>query len=289
MKQVVYWCLTVIIAVTLAACGGGKSGGTAATTTSSSTAAAAANTVSGIVSAGAILTGTVYLKDSSNPVKELSKATSADGSFSFDVTGLVKPFLLKAVARANASNANDYVLYSFANDAGTANINPMSHLVVTDAYYASGGADDPATLYPSLSTTTVRLNDQSPLQPMADKLAAATTDMQVKLFDLLKVYGILTVNPISDPFKADHTGLDGMLDDVIIDISNGSVTITNKITNAVIFTAQANNISNGTITSINIPPKPSGASTASSAPRQRQGQLPGDRPDQRQDALCRDL
>ncbi len=223
----------------LAACGGSKNGGSSDTTNS---VAAPVTTVSGVVSAGSPLSGTVYLKDSSEPVKEISKAVNQDGSYSIDVTGLTKPYILKAVAGTNATNANNHILYSFAADAGIANINPLSHLVVSDA---SNNKDLSALYYAPPSTD---------MQLIASGLAKAIQEMQTKLQPLLQAYGIETVNPISDASNsANHPGLDRMCDAIIIDISNGAVTITNRNTNAPI-------LSNGTFTTENIPSTTTAAS-----------------------------
>lgn len=217
--------------------GGASSGGPVAT-----------DTVSGIAAAGAVISGTVYLKDSAATPNELSKTIAADGSYSFDVTGKSKPFMLKAVGNANGNN---YTLYSFAEGTGTANINPMSNLVVT---HASGGSDLTA-LYNSAS--------QAVLQSIATNFPTALRAIQDKLQPLLQTFNISTVNPIADPYNVNHQGLDGMLDDVRIDISNGTVTITNRTTNAEIFTAPANAILGGTVTTGNIP-QPTTSPTAPS-------------------------
>ena len=93
----------------MAGCGGEGSGDTPA------------DTVSGIVSAGEVLSGTVYLTDSSAPTKSLFTAIAADGSYSFVVTGLTKPYQLKAVGTANGTY---YTLYALAADKGIVNITP---------------------------------------------------------------------------------------------------------------------------------------------------------------------
>lgn len=225
------WMVLVVLAafcLMLPGCGGGGGG-------------PVAPTVSGVAAAGAVLSGTVYLKDSSNPAKELSKTINADGSFSFDVTGLTKPFLLKAVGSANGTN---HTLYSFVDGTGTANINPMSHIVVT---HAAGGSDL-ATLYNSPSAATI--------QSIAAKLATALQEIQTTLQPLLQTHKIANNNPISDAYVANHQGLDGMLDVIRISISNGTVTISNISTNAVIFTAPTTNIKSGTVAAGNIPQPP---------------------------------
>lgn len=220
----------LFLVLVLAGCGGGggSAGGGGGTT----------DTVSGVAAAGAVISGTVYLKDSAAAPKELSRTIAADGSYSFDVTGMTKPYLLKAVGTANGTS---YTLYSMASDKGTANINPMTNLVVISA----GGGSDPATLYNTQQAAS--------MQAMSGKLAQAITDVQTSLNALLQAYSSATVNPISGTYKADHTGLDGMFDKVKVSVSNGTVTITNASTGATIFTAQTSNIKSGAITAGNIP------------------------------------
>jgi hypothetical protein len=116
-KSVISVMLALFIAVlsSLAGCGGGGGGDDAAP----------ANTVSGIVSAGAVLSGTVYLTDSSSQPKSLFTAIAADGSYSFDVTGMTKPYLLKAFGTASGQY---YTLYALAADKGTTNINQSTRI-----------------------------------------------------------------------------------------------------------------------------------------------------------------
>jgi hypothetical protein len=101
----------------LPGCGGG--GGGAAVIPVATT------SVSGVAATGAPLVGTVYLKDSATPAIELSTIIAADGSFTFDVTNLKAPFLLKAVGTAGGRN---YTLYSFASNHGIANTGRLHEL-----------------------------------------------------------------------------------------------------------------------------------------------------------------
>ena len=141
------------------------------------------------------------------------KAT-ADGAFSFDVTGLTKPFMLKVVGSANGTA---YTLYSVATDKGSANINPMSNLVVATA---AAGADL-SGIYAAPA--------QSGLPGIASALGQSLLDVQATLKPMLQKYGVTTVDPIGGSYKADGTGLDHMLDLVSIEVSpSGSVTITDS-------------------------------------------------------------
>ena len=210
----------------LTACGGGGGGGT---------------TVSGIAAAGSPLIGTAKLKDSSNPAKELSSTIAEDGSFSFDVSGLTPPFVLKATGSVGSTN---YTLYSFANGAGTANITPLANLAVA---MASGGLD-PATIYASPSSGI--------LQTVASKLAASVADIQTRLQTMLALYDSAKVNPITDTFTANHTGIDEVNDMVTVDITGGTVTITNKANNAAILTGSTSNSGAWTVDASKIPIPP---------------------------------
>lgn len=213
----------------LAACGGGGNGGGGAVT------------VSGVAAAGAPLVGTVYLKDSSTPTKELSGTIGANGSFSFNVDGLKPPFILKAQGTSGGTN---YTLYSFSSGPGITNINPFANLAVVNA----AGSADLASLYATPSAAI--------MQSIAANLAKAVTDIQTKLQPLLTPYSA-TANPISGSYTANHLGLDGVLDMVKVDISaTGTVTLTNKLTNAIIYTGSISNFTNGTLTPANIPQPP---------------------------------
>lgn len=183
----------------LAGCGGGGGAGTSP-----------ADTVSGVAAAGLAISGNVYLKDSSAVPRELAKST-ANGAFSFDVTGLTKPFMLKVVGTANGRN---YTLYSVAVDKGSANINPLSNLVVATA---AAGAD----------LSGIYAAPASGLSGVAAALGGALLDVQATLKPLLEKYGVAGVDPIGGSYQADGTGLDHMLDLVGIEVSpSGSATIT---------------------------------------------------------------
>jgi len=199
MKNIGAILLTVVLLAS--GCGGGGGG-----------APAPPATVSGMAAAGSVISGMVYLKDSGATPKELSKQSS-DGTFSFEVTGLTPPFMLKVVGAAAGSTP----LYSLVGGQGTANVNPMTNLVVA----AAAGSGDLAALYGAA--------DRSGLAGVAGNLAQALAGIQATLKPLLQKYGVAAVDPIKDPYQANGSGLDGMLDLVHIDLaSSGSVTITDS-------------------------------------------------------------
>jgi hypothetical protein len=207
-KYVTVTVCSVIMSLLLIGCGGGGGGPAAGTQIITP-----GPSVSGIAAAGAVISGTVYLKDSAAS-PELSKTIAADGSYSFDVTDKTPPYLLKVVGKANNK---DYTLFSMATDKGTANINPITNLVVANAASAAGKSD-PATIYdsPTLPAT----------QAIAAKLPQAVTDITNFLNALPLVNNGISTNPISDIYPAIGTKLDALLDKMNISVSGGTVTIT---------------------------------------------------------------
>jgi hypothetical protein len=196
--------ITIVLAslmLCISGCGGGGGGG-----------AAAPQTVSGVAAAGSAIVGNVTLKDAAAVPRELTKATS-DGSFSFDVTGLTKPYLLRVTGKANGT---DYLLYSLAGDQGTANINPLSHLVVS---VAAAGADL-AQLYAAPGT--------SGIQGIAGNLGQALLEVQSVLKPLLVKYGVAAVDPIAGDFKVGVSALDLMLDKVTLQLASGILSISDQ-------------------------------------------------------------
>ena len=215
---------SAIASIALAGCGG--SGGSAPASTA---------TLSGVAATGAPIVGTVYVKDSSTPARELSAPTGIDGSYSFNVEGMTPPFIVKVTW-----NGGTQTLMSFATAHGTANITPLSNVIVSNA----AGVADPAQLYAGFTPATQ--------QQMVANIATSTTALQTRLKPLFDLYGV-TVNPLTGTFVANHTGLDAMLDAVAVTISNGNMVVTNKTTNATICTAPIQNMTAGTFTMSNMP------------------------------------
>jgi hypothetical protein len=195
-------------------------------------------TVAGVAAAGAPLSGTVYLKDSSNPANEISVPIGVDGTFSFNLIRLKAPFLLKAIGSVNG---NGLVLYSFAATAGVANINPLSHLAVTDAY----GSDDLASLYSSPDTENMQAINNS----LADSIRKIQKALQITLVQ----FGAADTNFISDIFVANHQGIDLFLDLISISSNNGNLTITDNTTNTTISDSSDNLLANQVVMTPSIP------------------------------------
>ncbi len=225
---------TIGSSLILGGCGSGGSDSSSSTGTPTSTAAV----VSGVAATGAPLSGTIYVKDSSVPSIERTTSSATNGSFSFDVTGLTPPFILKA---QGSSGGTSVTLCSFAAEAGTANINPLSNALIANAARVS----DPLAVY--------AMPTQSDMQTIANNLPAAASTMMAELKPLLDQYSGANVNPITAPFVANHTGLDAVLDAVDIHINGGNMVVANRQSNATIFTAPVNNLESGQINMANMP------------------------------------
>lgn len=201
IKQIlVRWCILPLLALVIAGCGGLSSGSDGSNPP----------TVSGVAAAGSAITGLVYLKDSSVPAKELFMPIAADGSYRFDLSGLTGPYILKASGNANGRYLT---LYSFAPDAGIANINPLSSLAVTVAF----GIDAVPLLYDSPYAAGMLI--------IKNALPSATTNVQTALQPTLAKFGADAVNFISAPYSANHQGLDLFLDNAAISTNSGIITL----------------------------------------------------------------
>jgi fibronectin type 3 domain-containing protein len=195
-------CMLVLSIISLVAgCGGGGGGG-----------GVSSSVVSGVAAAGSPLSGSVNLKDSSTTPQVKTAVIDGNGNYAIDVTGLTAPFIIEATGTVGS---NSYTFCSFAGGPGTANVNPLTNLIVADA----AGVNDPTTLYQNPNSTL--------LQQVGNNLSNSVTKTQTALQPLLSRYGANTLNPLSGPCPANHTGLDLMFDQVSITLSNGNVTITN--------------------------------------------------------------
>ena len=250
--------LLVLLSATvlLQACGSGGDGSSSAATSSTAPA-----TVSGVAATGNPILGRVYLKDSSGAVEQVAD-TDANGAYSFNIDGLKAPFLLRAVWE---NGTGIHALYSYSAGAGTANVNPLSHAAVV----AAAGMSDGSALDQGLN--------EGQMMSVGENLPGVLLDLRAQLAPLLDVYGA-DADPISDSFKADHTGLDAMFDAVAIEVAGGQITVVNRTTADQIFVCATNNIQSGQMNPDNIPvgtPTPAPAPTPTPTPTPTPAPLPG--------------
>lgn len=241
-----YAAITVFSLMTLglmlAGCGGGSGG------------SVSSEVVSGTAAVGAPLSGQVSLRDSATPPQQKTTVIGSDGSFAIDVTGMKAPFVLQAKGSAEGT---DYKLHSFAEGSGTANINPLSDVLVASA----AGDDDPADIFEK--------SNSEKSKKIQNNLAQTVSILLGKLQPLLKQYNADHTNPITSRYIVNHLELDDMFDNVRIIVSNGTLSIVNKKNRAVIFTGKLTDIANGVFDGGALPPisslpaVPSGLTAAS--------------------------
>lgn len=214
--------------------------------------------VSGTAAVGAPLSGQVSLKDSASPAQEKSTVIASDGTFAIDVTGMKAPFVLQATGTADGT---DYKLLSFAEGAGTANINPLTDAIVAcavnDGGTVSAGSN---SLTKSDSdndddrSDTYDKSDSDRNHKIRKNLAKTVALLLDKLEPLLKQYSAEHTNPITSRYIANHLDLDEMFDNVKITVSKGILSIINKKSGAVIFSGKVSDIANGIFDGGALPP-----------------------------------
>jgi fibronectin type 3 domain-containing protein len=215
------------LGLALAGCGGGSSG------------AISSQVVSGTAAVGAPLSGQVSLKDSSSPALLKSTVIGSDGSFAIDVTGMKAPYVLQAKGSAGGA---DFKLHSYADDAGTANINPLSDVIVASA----AGVNDPSDAFDKA--------DSEHNHRIGSNMAGVVATLLAKLQPLLQQYSADHTNPITSRYIANHLGLDDMFDNVKITVASGKLSIINTRTHAVIFSGLVSDIANGVFNGGALPP-----------------------------------
>ena len=121
ISRTIYLVLAVVVFI-INGCGGGGGG--------------SAPVVSGVAASGSPLIGQVSMVDAKGTAAAGSPMTlNPDGSFAFNVSGLTPPFIMKA---AGTIGGTSVTMFSVAMGPGTANINPMSNIVVA----AAAGVND---------------------------------------------------------------------------------------------------------------------------------------------------
>jgi hypothetical protein len=209
---------TLLICIALAACGG--NGG-------SSSGVASSPTLSGVAATGAAIAGRIYLKDAAGHEQYVD---TTDGTYSFSLTNLTAPYMLKAEWTANSTQQK---LYSFSSTSGTANITPLTHMVVVAA--AGSNTLDAVYAAPTVNAYTA----------ISNALPFATTDLKNSLGPLLTAYSASNFDPITSAFTPNHTGMDALLDNITVSYTSGNVTVADKTSGDIILDAPSNDISHG--------------------------------------------
>lgn len=205
----------LVVVAALSACGGG--GGGAAGVASST------QTISGVASAGAPITGaTITVLSSNGSYTTLSSPTGTDGSFTFDLdkTQYPGPYLLK-ITKSSGQSVGSYYAYASADNTNGLLVTPISNATLSLAANADLSSLFESGSFASLTTSTIGT--------ALDKVFAATSDVfsALSVTDKTKLLS-------NTSYSADGTGQDAALDamSVIQGEAAGSVMIGSKLTGA---------------------------------------------------------
>ena len=194
------------VAVGIVACGGGGGG---------EEKKAAATTLGGLVAVGEGLpNATVLLIDADGNTKQVT--SDATGAYSFDVTGMRAPFVVKA---AGAMGTQEYNLVSMIATSTSGQNNTVQVTPLTTGIAAlvnAGNSYSADGLLPATVTPT--------------SLAAATALMTTALSGPISAANLpSSFNPVTDTFSANRTGADQVLDVVDVRIKPGEVVLANRM------------------------------------------------------------
>ena len=176
---------------------------------SDSTSPVASNNLTGTAATGAPIAGLVTVKDA-NGDETPASITGTDGSFTLNVTGMTPPFLLKIMPSDGSAT-----LYSFATTNGhTVNLTSTTNLAM---FLASGNADLDA-IYAAWDGTAIT----------ATEVATAEAIVRANLEDQINAAGLdaNSFDLFTSPFSADSTGIDAVMDNLIITIGINDFTFT---------------------------------------------------------------
>jgi len=192
------------------------------------------------------MSGNAFLKDAGSHPEMTTAINSQTGAFSFDVSGRNAPFMLRAGS-----------LYSMSGGAGTANINPLSTLMVSEM----GGFSNMSSLnafYNNPNATT--------MQSMFNNMSTARLHVRQKMGPLLSTYGVSNADPIMGSYPIGQ-GMDKMFDDVKMTIDAGG-NVTMMYSNGTpVYSGPMGNIMSGTMMTGNIQsPGTGGTSTVTVSP-----------------------
>lgn len=195
----------------LAGCSSGSS-------SSPPAAADAPPTVSGVAATGVAMAGaTVTLTDATG--KTLAPTTTlADGSYSFDVTGLTAPFVIKVSGTVNDTAVTLMSVQDTAPTSGTVTVNvtPITNAIAA----ALSSTGNPLDLDAKADAATIK-----------SKIADIKSFITQSLAPTLTASGVdaTKFDPMNTVFTANRTGFDKALDNISIDVApDGTISMSNK-------------------------------------------------------------
>lgn len=198
--------LGLLALASLSGCGGGGGGGSTSTTPPPVSSA----NLTGTAATGQPIAGVVVAVDV-NGKSSPPASTNALGAFTVDVSGMQAPFILNIVGNAGG---NQVVLNSVATAAGqTVNITPLTDLIVSTAAgqpagSALAGACSPVTpaCLSALATAATPANLSNAVNAVKAMVAPLNT---------------AGTDPLTGAFVANGTGLDKVLDQILVSPATG--------------------------------------------------------------------
>ncbi|MCJ0761993.1 hypothetical protein [Variovorax terrae] len=249
--------------LTLAGCGGGGSGGLANTPVSPPVAPPAATTLSGTAAIGAPIAGSVVAIDVNGKVSPPAATTASGlGAFVVDVSGMTAPFFLTITGTAGGRQV---VLNSIATAVGqTVNITPLTDLIVAAAAGQPAGG--------SLASLCAPVNNATPAGCLSALAAAATPSRlnaaAASIAQMISPFNTTGTDPLRGAFKADGTGMDGILDRILVSpaLNGGDMaTITLIATNTQLGQVTLPSTAGGSATAVATAPSASDVAKANAA------------------------
>lgn len=197
--------------------------------------------LSGTAATGAPISGNVVVKGSAGKETPLV-VISSKGRYEVDVGELKAPYIIKAIG----SNSKEY--FSLALAKGTANITPLTDLVVRSVFKAGSTLPALANVYSEWQTQSANVN--------ADKLSAAQKVVYKNFEGLMLRAGIKKEKFalfMTEPFVTDSTGLDKALDQLTVTVTDSAITyqVTGEESKAFNFDIDFN-ATNTTVTTIKL-------------------------------------
>jgi hypothetical protein len=185
--------------------------------------------------------GTVSLRDSSSPPVEVTTEVVANsvehgGSFKFNVRRLRPPFVLRAEIEEGGGTRR---LHSICTG-GEAVINPITNAALAGA----AGGISPDEVYDAAEPEVTRR--------AAAALPVVTAELSTALAPLLEQYEV--IDPIADPVAGAIDSMDLLLRDVDVEVNaSAEVVVTNRRTDAVIYSGPSTSPSAGNFVAGSLP------------------------------------
>lgn len=202
----IFRALVIISTLCLTGCGSGGKGDSSSRDNNHGSGIS----LSGTAAAGApIASATVTLKDKNGSLK--TALTGTDGKYSFDITGMAAPFLIKVPFGQTS-------LYSVATSSGTANVHPYTDLIIRNWYAVKGSDLDAA--FGSAGAL--------PEPPTEADISAIEFTLRNIMQTWIRQEGldVSSFNLIASSFDANRAGFDRILDNTMVEIdAAGQVTI----------------------------------------------------------------